>query len=819
MPRYGNYQTNFSAGILDGLMTGRTDTKAYDNGASQLTNWWPLAQGGVRRRPGTLFRLDLGEQYNLVDFEFNDEQRYIICFGEQKLKIVPVGNYGSAIDITSGVPWTLADFPGIRWLQFGDIVIVTHKDHPIKIITRTGATSFTIGNFTFEQDQSGWPKHKPFYNFQKSGVTLLPSGITGSITLTTSDDYFNSDHVGSLLRYKGKQIEITAYTSATQVTGTVRETLDQAVQLSVAGASGFVLGETIYGVSSGAKGTLAVISGLTLTVDMQTGSFSPVENVTGLTSNTEVSCTNKLNVSPVASHDWDEELYSDRRGYPGAVTLHQQRLFFGGSDEAPLNFVASQSAAIYNFNTGTGLDNESVQYAISSANGGQIKSFVSGQHLQIFTDQAEYYCPESDEAPLTPGSISVRRVTNYGCSDAIPVGFDNTTLLPQKGGKVIREMNWNEIEQSYAADSITLPSTSYIKHPKDTSVLYSFEDQPEQISFFLNDDGTIAAFHSAKAENIRGWHYWTTNGEFLSLRTVGEQAFTVAKRTINSVTKYYLEEFTFDALMDCAEYVNNLDTLDNDAALTAVNNEILKITVGSAPSDQVLYDLITDTVSGYQRGDIDNDGDIDINDSIAVLRFIAELEDYSWITDNILAPMLADLPTYGSYFSATPAMVTVFTGLTHLADETVDVTLSYDNNGTWDDNAYYLGQFAIDSSGQVDISDPNNYEGLRICAGLKYDSPLTPMPIEKIFQDGAKIGEVKTIVSATLMLDDSAIIEVDGYDLITRSVTDDLSGPPPKLTGLKEFYLLGWDKRAEVTLTCDVPMPCKVLSLYLKVEY
>jgi len=104
--------------------------------------------------------------------------------------------------------------------------------------------------------------------------------------------------------------------------------------------------------------------------------------------------------------------------------------------------------------------------------------------------------------------------------------------------------------------------------------------------------------------------------------------------------------------------IGNVDTVGDDlergidAALTAVSEEMSAIIVETAPVDQVLYDLITSTVDGYQRGDIDNDGDINISDSIDVLRFIVGLEDSTWIRSNILAPMLNDMSTYGSYFDS-----------------------------------------------------------------------------------------------------------------------------------------------------------------------
>lgn len=90
-----------------------------------------------------------------------------------------------------------------------------------------------------------------------------------------------------------------------------------------------------------------------------------------------------------------------------------------------------------------------------------------------------------------------------------------------------------------------------------------------------------------------------------------------------------------------------------ELALRAIAEEMLGISVGLT-LEQPLHDLLLQAAGSYQRGDIDNDGTIDISDAIEVLRFIAGLSNIAgaaaWIETNILAPMQADMETYGSYF-------------------------------------------------------------------------------------------------------------------------------------------------------------------------
>ena len=55
MPKFRNYQTNFSGGLLSEGMLGRLDLAQYENGCKDLDNWWPKVTGGMRRRPGSEF--------------------------------------------------------------------------------------------------------------------------------------------------------------------------------------------------------------------------------------------------------------------------------------------------------------------------------------------------------------------------------------------------------------------------------------------------------------------------------------------------------------------------------------------------------------------------------------------------------------------------------------------------------------------------------------------------------------------------------------------------------------------------------------------
>lgn len=215
--------TNFSAGQMDPRMKGRSDTSVYENGAETLTNSSPLVQGGVRRRPGTVYLATLPASSRIEHLQFSETQLYIFAFYNAGLKIYD--ETGALAQTFTSQPWDATTMWDMRLAQSGDTTIIFHEDWMMQNLKRTGATTFTMTDFAFETHSTGYPIYEPYYKFSESTLTLTPSATTGSITLTTSGDHWTADHVGSTVRYIGKTCTVTGYTSATVVDADVNETL------------------------------------------------------------------------------------------------------------------------------------------------------------------------------------------------------------------------------------------------------------------------------------------------------------------------------------------------------------------------------------------------------------------------------------------------------------------------------------------------------------------------------------------------------------------------------------------------------------------
>lgn len=220
MTRIRDIKTNFTAGEVSPELLGRGDLRAYENGALALRNVFIKPTGGVTRRAGLNYIDTARGNGKLISFEFNTAQTYLLVITDLKIDIYAGGVKDTSIDS----PWTLAQISQLAWTQSADTLLLTHPDVPPHKLTRNNDSSWSLEEWTFFVDDNGLER-VPFFKFAATDVTFTPSGTTGTITLTSSNDVFVLAHENTKLQIGGKQVEITDFNSATVVTADVIEDL------------------------------------------------------------------------------------------------------------------------------------------------------------------------------------------------------------------------------------------------------------------------------------------------------------------------------------------------------------------------------------------------------------------------------------------------------------------------------------------------------------------------------------------------------------------------------------------------------------------
>jgi len=532
---------------------------------------------------------------------------------------------------------TEARLKQITYAQSGDVLFLAHNAFNTLKIVRTSLLTFQISPFTFDLKGDAKETYQPYYHFHQAGFTLTPSATFGNgITLivkppgtdrgawnsgtgyeigdhvthsnqvyeviadinpsntapnsdttnfravtyfddgsTNGGGYGNSLHVGLTLRYRKREIDITAVTSGSHATGNIADSLFAKLDinairtikdsttieitmplhnLSVGDSVTISETDTVAGISNsnlnGARSVTSVIDDNTFTV------------TAGASANASVDGGGAPRLTTTApTTDWEEQSYSAIRGFPAAICFHEGRLWFGGTLAQPDGIWASQSGEFFNFNIGTALDNESIQLSSSVGELDQIKHLVSNRDLQVFTVTSEFIVPAFENTPVTPQNAMVRRQTPYGVADVKPFVFDGATLYVQRSGTVVREFIFSDTESAYVANAVSLISSHLIITPVQMTSLQAAIERPESYIFMVNSDGTMAVFNSNRSEKRAGWTQFTTQGKkgtdtvtsglFHSVCTIDERVFVIGKYDKGAGTKKLcLMEFKDDLNMD-----------------------------------------------------------------------------------------------------------------------------------------------------------------------------------------------------------------------------------------------------------------------------
>ena len=405
-----------------------------------------------------------------------------------------------AIVDTSNPTVILQTLTSMPWqtAQIGSLVVSQSGDtmfvtHPTIPMQKITRTSST--NFAvsaYSFDSANGMGFQPFYKFATSSITLTPSGTSGT------------------------GITLTASASAfiSSQNGTYLRLVDSADTVRHALITGY---------------TSATVVTVTLS---------------GAIANTN------------AIVNWQEQVFSERRGYARTVTFHDQRLIFGGSRDLPNFLFMSKIGEFTNFDVGTGADDNSIQIQIAENQVSEIKALQSFRFLTIFTSEQELYVPTSENKPLTPSNITVRKQTSFGSGTVQPKEFDGAIIFLTKSKGAIREFIFSDLSQAYNSDSITLLSEHIIGTTVDIEAQRESADQMEGYLYLINSDGHMPVFMSIRKEKVQGWVRYDTNGTFKNIQNVNRRIYTVVQRTINSATVTSLELFQNDHYTDMAKQLS-----------------------------------------------------------------------------------------------------------------------------------------------------------------------------------------------------------------------------------------------------------------------
>jgi hypothetical protein len=257
MPRVVYEKVNFSAGQIDEAARKNKDRPLYAAGCASARNYRLLNGGGAKRRAATWLRAVLANGKSVgCEYVTPDGGVFILVFSHAQLTVYD--DTPSLVQTLTGQPWGSAIIDELYFDVADGKLTVCHNNFASQVISVDDAGVWSVSDFTFA-DSDGAGTAQPYWNYQTKGVTLTPSALTGSITLSTSGPHFDANHVGVKFRYLGREMTITTVTDDDTAAATVVQDLPPTVVVILGDSKGFLVDESVEGEDSGAKGIISAI--------------------------------------------------------------------------------------------------------------------------------------------------------------------------------------------------------------------------------------------------------------------------------------------------------------------------------------------------------------------------------------------------------------------------------------------------------------------------------------------------------------------------------------------------------------------------------
>ena len=148
-------EPSFALGELSDALSGRIDMEWYGKGLAKAENFYILPSGGATLRPGTEYVgnvPNMAKKSRLIPFMFNGDETYALLFNDGR--VYPIQNGGFVL--SGGSVYSFAfdlaesELPFFDFAQSGDVIYVTHENHPVRKIMRYGNTDWrTEQNWRF----------------------------------------------------------------------------------------------------------------------------------------------------------------------------------------------------------------------------------------------------------------------------------------------------------------------------------------------------------------------------------------------------------------------------------------------------------------------------------------------------------------------------------------------------------------------------------------------------------------------------------------------------------------------------------------------
>jgi len=422
---------------------------------------------------------------------------------------------------------------------------------------------------------------------------------------------------------------------------------------------------------------------------------------------------------------------SSNHGFPCTCAFYENRLNRCSSSKYPTYLYGSKGGNYNDITTGTGT-NDGYQFDLAEANSSALWMIASPYSLYIGTPEGILTVNGgSTTTAITPEDISAKLSCKVPVSKVVPVYVDGYAFFVTANKRQIQIFEYDNLLEQFKSTNLSKGNYEITKGGIK-KLAYKFDRFG---LIYAIAGGQLLALCFSNDEAVNAQSKFITDGEFIDICTVtrpdGEyDLFANIKRTVNGITRYYLERLTetvefsrpedfvsvipdnatdkeileikqndeYAYYRKIAEELRDCNYLDCSIKYSGLHTETITLNENILTCDSEIFDnsdvgrrIWYKTITGREYGSMD------------IVEFISSTQ----VRVNVLQSPTSN-STSNWYFSAT-----IFSGLEHLEGETVAVV----------GNGGYLGDFTV-KNGKIDISSANTNKVGTAIIGLKYKGIL-----------------------------------------------------------------------------------------------
>lgn len=298
---------------------------------------------------------------------------------------------------------------------------------------------------------------------------------------------------------------------------------------------------------------------------------------------------------------------------PSAVAFHQQRLFYGNTNNLPTTCWGTETGLYDNMNIHVpSLATDALSFKMAGAQD-IVQHLLSLNALLVFTYGSVNSINGDQTGAISPAAINPHRESIRGASSLKPLIVGEFALYTQAQGSIIRDLGFNFQVDGYKGDDLTVFATHLFDNY--TMIDWAYQQTPHSIVWVVRSDGTLLSLTYLREQQVLGWAHHDTLGTYESVCCIPEgnqnSVYVVTKRTINGSTARFVERFFNQQYSPTLQFAPNFfaspvfsdirDYIAMDCATTIDGRNSSAFTESMTLSGGTLWnetELLTLTVSG-----------------------------------------------------------------------------------------------------------------------------------------------------------------------------------------------------------------------------